>query len=151
MSHHIACKGLPGLRAIASLAGTSYFEDSSCEGASPVSVLHIHGTEDSVILYEGTETEPNSDGERAFSASAQDMVKRWSQIAGCRWPEDPTPYAIVDLDHWVAGSETQAFRLETACGDGISVELWKGSGSEHVPAIGETFVDALLAWFFAQD
>ena len=30
MSHHMACKGLPGLRAVASLAGTSYVEDSSC-------------------------------------------------------------------------------------------------------------------------
>ena len=31
-SHHMACKGLPGLRAVASLAGTSYVEDSSCDG-----------------------------------------------------------------------------------------------------------------------
>ena len=53
MSHHMACKGLPGLRAVASLAGTSYVEDSSCEGAPPVSVLHIHGTADDVILFEG--------------------------------------------------------------------------------------------------
>ena len=30
MSYHMACKGLPGLRAVASLAGTSYVEDSSC-------------------------------------------------------------------------------------------------------------------------
>ena len=48
MAHHMACKGLPGLRAVASLAGTSYVEDSSCDGAPPVSVLHIHGTADNV-------------------------------------------------------------------------------------------------------
>ena len=35
MAHHMACKGLPGLRAVASLAGTSYVEDSSCDGAPP--------------------------------------------------------------------------------------------------------------------
>ena len=35
MSYHMACKGLPGLRAVASLAGTSYVEDSSCDGAPP--------------------------------------------------------------------------------------------------------------------
>ena len=35
MSYHVACKGLPGLRAVASLAGTSYVEDSSCDGAPP--------------------------------------------------------------------------------------------------------------------
>ena len=54
MSYHIACKGLPGLRAVASLAGTSYIEDSSMRRAQPpVSVLHIHGTADDVILLRG--------------------------------------------------------------------------------------------------
>ena len=56
MAYHMACKGLPGVRAVASLAGTSYVEDSSCEGSPPVSVLHVHGTADQVILYEGDET-----------------------------------------------------------------------------------------------
>ena len=151
MSHHMACKGLPGLRAVASLAGTSYVEDSSCEGALPVSVLQIHGTEDSVIMYEGAESESKSGGERAFSASAEDMVARWSQIAGCDWPEDPVPYATFDFDQWAPGSETQAFRLESACADGIRIELWRGVGSGHSPAVGEAFLDALLAWLLVQN
>ena len=150
MSHHLACKGLPGLRAVASLAGTSYVEDSSCEGALPVSVLQIHGTEDSVIMYEGAESELGSDGERAFSASAEDMVARWSEIAGCDWPEDAMSYATFDFDEWVPGSETRAFRVEPSCADGISIELWKGVGSGHSPAMGEAFVDALLTWLLAQ-
>ena len=150
MSHHVACKGLPGLRAVASLAGTSYVEDSSCEGARPVSVLQIHGTDDRVIMYEGAESEAKSDGERAFSASAEDMVARWSRIAGCDWPEGLTPYAAFDLDEWVPGSETQALRLEPGCGDGISVELWSMVGSGHTPAIGDTFVDVLLNWLLGQ-
>ena len=53
MAYHMACKSLPGLRAVASLAGTSYVEDSSCDGAPPGSVLHIHGTDDGAILFEG--------------------------------------------------------------------------------------------------
>ena len=80
MAHRIACKGLPGLRAVACLAGTSYAEDSSCDGAPPVSVLRIDGSADDVIRFEGDETEPDpdhkGDGERAFYASAQDIVKR---------------------------------------------------------------------------
>ena len=128
MAHHMACKGLPGLRAVASLAGTSYVEDSSCDGAPPVSVLHIHGTEDAVILFEGDESEPDpkSDGERAFYAGAQDMVMRWSQRAGCHWPEHPKPYATLDLDQYVPGPETQAFRLESGCADGINNLTWAG-------------------------
>ncbi|MCY4528236.1 MAG: hypothetical protein OXD46_04300 [Chloroflexi bacterium] len=153
MSHHMACKGLPGLRAVASLAGTSYVEDSSCDGAPPVSVLHIHGTEDSVILFDGdaTESDPKSGGEAAFYAGARDMVTRWSQRAGCDWPEDLQPYATLDLDHYVPGPETQAFRLESGCADGISIELWMGVGSGHSPDYGDGFIDALLEWLLSQE
>ena len=132
MSHHMACKGLPDLRAVASLAGTSYVEDASCEGAPPVSVLHIHGTEDSVILYEGAESESDAkgDGAKAFYAGAREMVKRWSRRAGCEWPEDPQPHATLDLDQYVAGSETQAFRVEAGCAEGTTIELWKWPGQQ---------------------
>ncbi len=151
MSYHMACKGLPGLRAVASLAGTSYVEDSSCEGAPPVSVLHVHGTEDGVIQYDGAVSEPKGDGKPAFYAGARDMAARWSRRAGCEWPEDPQQYATLDLDRSVPGSETQAFRLDSGCADGISIELWSGMGSSHSPDYGDAFVDALLDWLLSQE
>ena len=153
MSYHMACKGIPGLRAVASLSGTSYVEDSSCGGAPPVSVLHVHGTADSVILFEGDETEsdPKGNGERAFYAGARDMVTRWSRRAGCDWPENPQPYATFDLDQYVPGSETHAYRLESGCPQGINIELWIGQGSNHAPGYTEAFTDALLNWLLSQD
>ena len=137
---------------MASLAGTSYVENSSCDGAPPVSVLHIHGTADSVIRFEGEETEPDvkGDGERAFYAEAQDMVTRWSQRAGCDWPENPQSYATIDLDQQVPGSETQAFRLDSGCAEGITVELWTAVGSNHSPGYGDNFIDALVDWLLSQ-
>lgn len=152
MSYHLACKALAGLRAVASLAGTSYLEDSSCDGAPPVSVLHIHGTADNVILYGGDETEPDpgSDGERAFYASAEDMVTRWSRRAGCHWPEQAQPHARLDLDQSVPGPETQVFRPESGCAEGISVQLWAGVDSGHGPSYGDAFMDALLDWLLSQ-
>ena len=153
MSYHIACKGLPGLRAVASLAGTSYVEDSSCDGAPPVSVLHVHGTADAVILFEGDESKPDpkGDGEPAFYAGAHDMVMRWSNRAGCDWPERPQPYTTLDLDQYVPGSETQTFRLESGCAEGINIELWMGVGSGHSPGYGDAFVDALVDWLLSQE
>lgn len=153
MAHHMACKGLLGLRAVASLAGTSYVEDSSCDDAPPVSVLQIHGTADNVIRFDGNSTDPDekSGGERAFYASATDMVTRWSQRAGCDWPENPEPYATHDLDRYVQGAETQKFRVESGCADGISIELWVGEGSRHSLGYGETFLDELLEWLLSQD
>ena len=153
MSYHMACKGLPGLRAVASLAGTSYVEDSSCEGAPPVSVLHIHGTADDAILYEGSEIGPDSkgDGERAFYAGAEEMVTRWSRRAGCDWPGTSRPYSTLDLDQYVPGAETQAIRSQSGCAGGIGIELWKGVGSSHSPGYGAGFVDVLLGWLLAQE
>ena len=153
MAHHMACKGLPGLRAVASLAGTSYVEDSSCEGAPPVSVLHIHGTKDDVILFEGdaTEPDPKRDGETAFYAGAQDLMTRWSRQADCDWPDDIQPYAMLDLDQSVPGPETHAFRVESGCAEGINIELWMGEGSGHTPDYGDTFVDALVDWLLSQE
>ena len=150
MAYHMACKALAGLRAVASLAGTSYLEDSSCGGAPPVSVLHIHGTADNVILYGGDQTEPDSDGERVFYASAEDMVTRWSRRAGCDWPEQAQPHARLDLDQSVPGPETQVFRPEAGCATGISIELWAGVDSGHGPGYGDAFMDALLDWLLSQ-
>ena len=150
MSYHMACKGLPGLRAVASLAGTSYVEDSSCDGAPPVSVLHIHGTADRVILFDGDDSD-RGDGTPAFYAGAREMVTRWSRRAGCDWPEQPEPYATLDFDRYVPGAETEAFRLEAGCTEGITIELWMGVDSSHSPGYRAAFVDALLRWLLSQE
>lgn len=152
MAYHMACKGLPGLRAIVSIAGTSYVDDASCEGAPPVSVLHVHGTEDDVIRFagDGSEREQPGEEERAFYAGAREMVERWSQRAACAWPADAQPSASLDLDRFVPGAETQVFRLETACGQGINIELWVAEGSGHAFDFGDAFLDALIEWLLAQ-
>ena len=152
MAYHMACKGLPGLRAVASLAGTSYVEDSSCDNAPPVSVLHVHGTADDVILFKGdvSEEETESGSERAFYAGAEDMVTRWSLRAGCEWTGHDRPYADLDLDQAVPGFETQVYRQESGCVEGIDIQLWKGVGSGHTPIYGDAFTDALLDWLLSQ-
>ena len=152
MAYHMACKALAGVRAVASLAGTSFVEDSSCDGAPPVSVLHIHGTADNVILYGGDETEPDPEinGERVFYAAAEDMVARWSRRAGCDWPEQVQPHVRLDLDQSVPGPETRVFRPESGCAEGISIELWAGADSGHGPSYGDVFMDALLGWLLSQ-
>ena len=151
----------PILCAVASLSGTSHVEDSTCDGAPPVSVLHIHGTADNVILFDGDETmsrttirgepDPKSNGERAFYAGAHDMVTRWSHRAGCNWPEDPDPYTTLNLDKYVPGPETKAYRLNSGCPEGIKVELWISEGSSHAPGYSNTFTDALLDWLLSQE
>ena len=76
---------------------------------------------------------------------------RWSDRAGCEWPEHPQPYATLDLDQYVPGPETQAFRLESGCADGINIELWMGEGSSHSPGYGDAFANALVDWLLSQE
>ena len=76
---------------------------------------------------------------------------RWSQRAGCNWPEHPQPYATLDLGQYVPGPETRAFRLESGCADGINIELWMGEGSSHSPGYGYAFANALVDWLLSQN
>ena len=151
MAHHIACKGLPGLRAVASLAGTSYVEESACDGAPAVSALQVHGTEDEVIRFDGDRGEADANGDAAFYLGAREMAARWGRKAGCDRPDDLEPYAALDFDEHVPGDETQAYRAASGCADGISVELWASEGSGHAPAYGQAFRDALIQWLLSQD
>ena len=153
MAHHIGCKGLPGLRAVASLAGTSYVEATACDDAPAVSALQIHGSDDEVIRFDGdrAEPDPKSGGETAFYLGAREMAARWSAKAGCDRPTDLEAYAALDLDEYVPGDETQAYRAVSGCADGVSVELWASEGSGHAPAYGRAFRDALIQWLLSQD
>lgn len=151
MSYRLACEGLPALRAVASLAGTSYADADECEAPGPVSVLHIHGTDDAVVRFEG-DGEPGATGEDGPGyAGAHDMVRRWGERAGCDWPEAAEPPTTLDLDEYVPGAETQAYRFSSGCADGISIELWVGEGSGHTPGYANAFADALVDWLLAQE
>ena len=152
MAYHLACRGMPGLRAVASLAGTRYYGESQCYGAPPVSVLHIHGTDDQVILYGGDvqETSQKGDSEPAFYAGAEEMVSRWALGGGCEWPLDWHRYAALDLNEDLNLPETSAYRLSGFCDEGIDVQLWMSEGSGHSPGYGDAFVDALVDWLLSQ-
>ena len=76
---------------------------------------------------------------------------RWSQRAGCEWPEVHHTYATFELDQQVPGSETIAFLIGTGCAEGIEIELWTGLESGHAPGYGDAFVDALLDWLLSQE
>ena len=152
MAYHMACKGLPGLRAVASVAGTSYYEDSECGGAPPVSLLHIHGTADDVIRYEGEVADPVSmgEGDSAFYAGAKDMYHRWAERAGCDTDSENSGENL-DLDAAIDGAETFTRRFTEGCAEGITVELWSSAEGGHTPAYGGAITEALLDWLLSQN
>ena len=138
MSYRLACEGLPGLIAIAPLAGTSFLDPTRCEEAPPVSVLHIHGTDDDIILYAGTTIGTGYPG-------AEDVVERWAKRAGCDLSnaEELPP---IDIDNAHDGAETDRIRYREGCQDGITVELWKINEGSHGPWLTSDYAERLIDW-----
>lgn len=138
MSYRLACEGLPGLTAIAPLAGASFLDPTRCEEAPPVSVLHIHGADDDIILYAGTTIGTGYPG-------AEDMVGRWAERAGCDLSsaEELSP---IDIDNAHDGAETDRIRYREGCQDGITVELWRINEGSHGPWLTSDYAERLIDW-----
>ena len=138
MSYRLACEGFPGLTAIAPLAGTSFLDPTRCESAPPVSVLHIHGTADDTVFYEGSTA-------GAGYVGAEDVVERWAERAGCdlsRAEELPA----IDIDNANDGAETDRIRYREGCQDGIMVELWRINEGSHGPWFTSSYAKYLIDW-----
>jgi len=142
MSYRLACEGFPGLTAIAPLAGSSFLDPTRCEEAPPVSVLHIHGTADPIVLYAGRERiRMNRDG----YVGAEDVVARWAKRAGCDLSKAEELPAI-DIDRANDGAETDRIRYREGCQDGITVELWKINEGSHIPGFTPNYAELLIDW-----
>ena len=143
MAYRLACDGLDGLVAIASLAGSSLGDPERCADAGPISVLQIHGDADQNIPYEGTlEYDGGYPG-------AEELVNRWAQRAGC----DIEAVAVlpsIDLEADIDGDETTVQRTREGCDSGITIELWTIQGADHVPWFQSDWPDRLLNWLFSE-
>ena len=141
MSYRMACDHADRIAAVASLAGAAPTDADSCSPSEPVSVLQIHGTDDSTILYDGGVILDNP------YPSAAETVERWVDVNTC--PTTPTTSAdALDLVEEIDGadSDIEAFSL---CEQDTTVQLWTIDGGSHVPDVTEEFsasvVDFLLA------
>lgn len=145
MSYRMACESMPGLRAIAAVAGTTFVDPARCEGAAPISVLHIHGTADNVIRYGGG---TRRNGEAGYPGAVE-TVSRWAARAECEMDAaDALP--AIDLVAALDSDETGVTRYRSGCQDGLSVELWTIDEGPHVPGFDAAgFGSRVVAWFRA--
>ena len=141
MSYRLACEGISGLVAIASLAGTSFSDPSRCASASPVSVLQIHGTADETVAYDG------STGEQEY-AGAKEVALRWAALARCNLT-DPETLPPLDLDQDLDGSETIRTRYRAGCRNDVTIELWTIERGSHAPHFAPDFGQRLLEWLLS--
>ena len=144
MAYRLACDGMPGLAGIVAVAGSSFADPERCDSARPISVLHIHGTEDETIRIGGGSNPEIGEGRYP---DAREVAGRWARRADCGLGVEVTPAGLVDIDADVDGFETRILRYGMGrCPGGLSVELWEMHGSSHVPRLSEGFGWLIMGW-----
>ncbi len=140
MAYRLACDRADVITGIVGLAGA---DDTvgDCDPSDPVSVLHIHGTDDETVGYDG--------GTFAGGTypGAVASVSQWQAHDGCdasRGPGEPR-----DLDTGIDGAEPEV-EIADGCPSGVGVELWTMTGASHIPSLDTaTFGATIVTWLQA--
>ncbi|MEW6271596.1 MAG: PQQ-binding-like beta-propeller repeat protein [Thermodesulfobacteriota bacterium] len=139
MGHRMACDHADLVAGIVSIAGATHLDPALCRPRDAVHILHVHGTADSVIAFEGgTFTGPYP--------SAPETVRRWVELNGCG---DAEPGPALDADSFASGAETRVTLYRRGCRPGGTVELWEMVGADHYFFPTEEFKRVVVDWFFA--
>jgi polyhydroxybutyrate depolymerase len=141
MSYRMACERADRIAAVAVLAGSDGPGVDGCRPTEPVSVLHLHGTDDEVIGYDGGTITTTFPG-------AQETVARWVARDGC--DEGATVEPPLDLDAGIDGAETTV-AVHEGCDGGAIVQLDTIEGGAHSPALTHEAVGTdVLDWLLSQ-
>lgn len=142
MSYRMACERPEMVAAIASLAGATWKDPADCAPSSAVHVLQIHGTNDSVILYNGGALNG------VPYPGAIESVEQWAGYAGCSLlPVTNLP--PLDLDASIPGAESTIRRYADLCDPEGSGELWTIAGGSHSPNLSSTFARLVVEYLLA--
>lgn len=140
MAHRMACERSELIAGIVSLAGTSWLDRAKCTPSTPVSVLQVHGTADTVIKWDGGALR------RAPYAKVEETIAHWGARNGCT--AAPRAQGEVDLVADLPLAETQREALE-GCAAGGAVELWRIRGGPHSPWFRPSWAGFTFDWLMA--
>lgn len=141
MSYRMACELSDRVAAIAVLAGSDFPDDAGCVPASGApSVLHLHGTADDTIAYDGGML-----GAIAYPA-ADTVIERWAGRMGCDVAAGAEG-ARLDLISDVDGPETVPTTWSAGCAAGREAALYRMEEAGHIPnLVRPTFTEAVIDW-----
>lgn len=139
MAYRMACLESARVTGIVAIAAGDFPSTSFCTPARAVSVLHLHGTADTVSPIGGVS---------GVYAGAVETTQRWAQVASCDITMTHTPAAL-DIDARVAGAETTATDYIVGC-TGARVSLFTMTGSEHIPVFTQMSSQVMVDWLLAQ-
>ncbi len=132
MSYKFGCSTRGVIAAVAGLAGAMENNLDDCT-KSPTNILHIHGTNDQTILYNG-----GALFQKKYPSVDQTLAQ-WAEINKCSNPEESS----LDLMRSIVGDETTSRAYQ--CGEG-ALELWRVNDGVHTPTLDRKFADKVLDW-----
>lgn len=135
MSYKFVCSTESIVTAIAGLAGAMDSQPQACN-KKPMNILHIHGTSDATISYEGGAILGNS------YPSVKETVAQWASINSCTSPRE------VDLELLSSMQGIETSQISYTCSD-KSLELWRINGGVHVPILDKDFALRTLDWLLS--
>ena len=119
MSHHLACALNDRIAAIGTMSGTMSTDDiANCVPIYKTPVMHVHGTNDPTVPYDGSALPSLS-----LVAETMDF---WINVHGCTATADSTQLPDTATD----GLTVDRFVYQT-CDPAGSVELWRVNGGGH--------------------
>jgi polyhydroxybutyrate depolymerase len=130
MSFRLACDAADVFAAMVSLAGVYFYDASRCKPSAPVGVLHIHGTADTVVPYDGGFLSRSLSDASGGLPDATGIAAAWAGHNGCIATAESG--ASLDLDRDLAGAETLVTR-HAGCRANGAAELWTMPGVGHIP------------------
>jgi polyhydroxybutyrate depolymerase len=139
MAQRLACAA-PEVVGVVSLAGGDPLDETACVSSSPVAIVHVHGSNDRVVPYEGGHV--LGDRRRAAIPSAEATMLRWGERNGCEVARGFSVERSLDLSASLPGAETQVLALR---GCRATVELWRIEGGAHLDPVSPGVVSAALA------
>jgi len=140
MTHRMACDHADLIASIADIAGATWNNPVFCGATEPVSVLHVHGTADTTILYPGGII-------AAAYPGAVETTEQWAAVGGCSLVPD-TSLPNLDLEATIPGAETTVTRYVSGCAPGIEAQLWTIVGGGHIPTPTAVFAPMMIQFLF---
>ena len=144
MGYRLACESFPGLAAIVVVNGSTFGDPARCESARPVSILHLHATDDEVVPIAGGPVPHLGPGNLP---AAREVVHQWVTRAGCDQSRSET-LDNVDVSPDAAGNETMVTRYHAGCQGDVTVEFWEMHLISHGPTLAPDFGERIVTWMF---
>jgi poly(3-hydroxybutyrate) depolymerase len=136
MSYKFACSTNGVVAAVAGLAGAMENNLDGCT-KSPTNILHIHGTSDQTILYNG-----GALFQKPYPSVDQTLAQ-WSEINSCSASKE----SDFELMQSTVGEETTNRTYSCSKAD---LELWRINGGVHTPTLDKEFANKVLDWLLAR-